>query len=223
MTMPEITPWSDLVETATEFLRQADPVMAKTIDLVGPCTLTTSPDIFEALIDSIISQQISVKAADAIVQRVRDGVPNHVLTPEAVNTLDFDGLRAAGLSSPKARYVRHLTDLVVSGDLNLTALPSLEDEEVIKRLTEVKGIGRWTAEMILIFSLGRPDVLPVDDLGFVEGVRSAYGLPERPNRKEMLARGEAWRPYRTFATWYMWAWRRNEQKNTRERTRIVSL
>lgn len=94
---------------------------------------------------------------------------------------------------------------------------------MISKLVEVKGIGRWTAEMILMFSLARLDVLPVDDLGFVEGVRAAYALPARPTRKEMLERGGLWRPYRSIATWYMWALRRHAQQNARERTRIVSL
>jgi DNA-3-methyladenine glycosylase II len=102
-------------------------------------------------------------------------------------------------------------------------LSELEDEAVINELVVVKGIGRWTAEMILIFSLCRPDVLPVDDLGFVEGVRQAYGLAERPTRKQLVERGEAWRPFRTFATWYMWYIRRLAQGNNRDRTRIVSL
>ena len=99
--------------------------------------------------------------------------------------------------------------------MNLEQLPDLDDELVINQLIAIKGIGRWTAEMILIFALGRPDVLPVDDLGFVEGVREAYGLAVRPTRKEMQARGELWRPYRTFATWYMWGLRRFTQQHKR--------
>ena len=151
------------------------------------------------------------------------GATGNLITPEALLQLDHDTLRAAGLSTPKARYVRDLVERVSSGALELDNVERLEDEEVITHLVAVKGIGRWTAEMILIFSLGRPDVLPVDDLGFIEGVREAYGLDARPTRKEMLERGEAWRPYRTFATWYMWGMRRLSQGIERERTRIVSL
>jgi DNA-3-methyladenine glycosylase II len=149
--------------------------------------------------------------------------PGGLLRPEALLLLEHDALRAAGLSTPKARYIRDLTERVTSGQLEIDSLDGLEDEEVIDKLVAVKGIGRWTAEMILIFSLGRPDVLPVDDLGFVEGVREAYGLEARPTRKEMQVRGEAWRPYRSIATWYMWGVRRLAQGNKRERTRIVSL
>src|SRR6266487_5186260 len=221
--MTTLTPWSDVVAKATAYLSSTDPVMAEAIVRVGPCTLVPDPNVFETLVDAIISQQISVKAADAIMARLRATIPNAMLTPEALLLLDHDALRAAGLSTPKARYVRDLTERVTGGQLNLAALDKLEDEEVIKNLVAVKGIGRWTAEMILIFSLGRPDVLPVDDLGFIEGVREAYGLDARPTRKELLERGEAWRPYRTFATWYMWRIRRLTQGNERERTRIVSL
>jgi DNA-3-methyladenine glycosylase II len=116
-----------------------------------------------------------------------------------------------------------LTERVSSGQLNLEGLGELDDERVIEELIVVKGIGRWTAEMILIFSLGRPDVLPVDDLGLLEGVREAYSLETRPTPKEMRERGEIWRPYRTIATWYMWYIRRLTQQNMRTRTRIVSL
>lgn len=220
MTTP---PLAAVIEAATAYLSDIDPVMARVIKLVGPCTLSVSPDIFEALVDAIVSQQISVKAADAIMARVRAALPGAVVTPETVGTLDQDALRSLGLSTPKARYVRNLVEHIASGELDLAHLPELDDETVISQLVAVKGIGRWTSEMILIFSLGRPDVLPVDDLGFLEGVREAYELPARPTPKEMRVRGELWRPYRTFATWYMWAFRRLSQRNERERTRIVSL
>jgi DNA-3-methyladenine glycosylase II len=132
-------------------------------------------------------------------------------------------LRALGLSTPKARYIHNLVEHVISGQLQLEKLAELEDEEIITQLTAVKGIGRWTAEMCLIFVLMRPDVLPVDDLGFLEGIRVAYQLPERPTKQEARARGELWRPYRTFATWYMWAIRRISVHHESPRTRIVSL
>jgi DNA-3-methyladenine glycosylase II len=221
--MTILTPWTDTINAALAYLSTIDPVMASAIERVGPCMLVPNPNIFEALVDAIISQQISVKAADAIVARVRAATADGLITPESLLLLDHDALRAAGLSTPKARYVRDLTERITSGQLDLAQLEHLSDEEVIEKLVAVKGIGRWTAEMILIFSLSRPDVLPVDDLGFVEGVRESYGLPERPTRKEMQERGELWRPYRTFATWYMWGVRRLSQRNERARTRIVSL
>ena len=197
--------------------------MQVAIERVGPCTLMPSSNVFEALIDAIISQQISVKAADAIVGRVRAALPGGQITPEMMLPLDVEALRRFGLSTPKATYVRNLLEHISTGQLDLERLPELDDEAVISQLVAVKGIGRWTAEMILIFSLCRPDVLPVDDLGFLEGGREAYGFPERPAKKEMVQRSEIWRPYRTFATWYMWGVRRLTQRNDRERTRIVSL
>lgn len=220
--MTILTPWNDVLSTATTYLSNIDPVMADAIGRIGPCTLTLNPNIFETLVDAIISQQISVKAADAIAARLRAATPNGLITPEALLSLEHDSLRAVGLSNPKAHYIRDLTERVASGQLELELLSGLEDEEVIKQLVAVKGIGRWTAEMILMFSLGRVDVLPVDDLGFVEGVREAYGLETRPTRKEMLERGEAWRPYRSIATWYMWEVRRRSQRDARERSGIVS-
>ncbi len=218
------TPFDNVVATATAYLSDIDPIMRATIERIGPCTLRPDPDVFSALVDAIISQQISVKAADAIMARVRAALPNQQVTPENLLPLDFDALRLLGLSTPKARYVGNLLEHISSGQLRLEHLAELADEEVISQLTAVKGIGRWTAEMCLIFTFGRPDVLPVDDLGFVEGVRVAYTLPARPTPKEMRELGELWRPFRTFATWYMWAVRRAElQQSSRKRTRIVSL
>jgi DNA-3-methyladenine glycosylase II len=220
------THWSKIVSTAITYLSDIDPIMAHAIKRVGPCTLESNPNVFEALIDAIISQQISVKAADAIMARLRAALPAGAaasITPQALLPLEHDALRAVGLSTPKARYVRDLTERVISGQLNLERLVELDDERVIEELIVVKGIGRWTAEMILIFSLGRPDVLPVDDLGFLEGVRESYGLESRPTPKEVRERGEIWRPYRTFATWYMWGVRRISLGVAKERTRIVSL
>src|SRR5215471_8921163 len=167
------TPFPDIVATATAYLSEVDPVMRATIERVGPCTLEPDPDVFNALVDAIISQQISVKAADAIMARVRAALPGEKVTPENLLLFDFDSLRALGLSTPKARYIHNLVDHVISGQLQLEKLAELEDEEIIAQLTAVKGIGRWTAEMCLIFVLMRPDVLPVDDLGFLEGIRTA--------------------------------------------------
>ena len=224
--MTTLADWNQVVATATTYLRDLDPIMAHAIERVGPCTLTPNPNLFETLVDAIISQQISVKAADAIMARLRKaalGEPEGLITPEALLPLDHDELRATGLSPQKIRYIRDLTERVSTGQLDLEQVSELDDEAAIAELVKVKGIGRWTAEMMLIFSLGRPDVLPVDDLGFLEGVREAYSLDARPTPKEMRERGEIWRPYRTFATWYMWGVRRLAMKYEKERTRIVSL
>ena len=224
--MDTLTPWNDVISSSTAYFSEIDPIMAKAIERVGPCTLIPNPQLFETLVDAIISQQISVKAADAIMARLRavlHAEANGLISPEALLSLEDDTLRAVGLSPQKMRYIRDLTERVSSGQLELERLSELDDEAVIAELVKVKGIGRWTAEMMLIFSLGRPDVLPVDDLGFVEGVREAYSLDARPTPKEMRERGEVWRPYRTFATWYMWGVRRLALGIERDRTRIVSL
>lgn len=224
--------WSQVVSTATAYLSDIDPFMAHAVERVGPCMLEPNHNVFEALVDAIISQQISVRAADAIMARLRAATRQAhsqstdfagSLTPQALLPLDHDALRAAGLSMSKARYIRDLTERVSNRQLNLERLTELDDEAVIAELIVVKGIGRWTAEMILIFSLGRTDVLPVDDLGLLEGVREAYGLDKRPTPKEMRERGEIWRPYRTFGTYYMWGVRRIAMGMIKDRTRIVSL
>ena len=212
------TPFSNVVATATVYLSEIDPVMRAAIERVGPCTLEPDPDTFSALVDAIISQQISVRAADAIMARVRAALPEGKVTPEALLPFDFDRLRTLGLSTPKARYILNLVEHVCSGQLKLEVLSELDDEEIIRQLTAVKGIGRWTAEMCLIFTFGRTDVLPVDDLGFLEGIRVAYQLAARPSKQEVRERGELWRPYRTFATWYMWSIRRLTMNYTNSRT-----
>ncbi|HTI14405.1 MAG TPA: DNA-3-methyladenine glycosylase [Dictyobacter sp.] len=217
------TPFTTVITTATTYLSDIDPIMKATIERIGPCTLQPDPDIFDALVDAIISQQISVRAADAIMARVRAALPDNRVTPAAFQGFDLDRLRTLGLSTPKARYILNLVEHITTGQLQLEQLPDLEDEEIIQQLTAVKGIGRWTAEMILIFSLHRTDVLPVDDLGLLEGIRTAYQLTTRPTRRDALEMGELWRPYRTFATWYMWALRRLTMGNNKEKTRIVSL
>lgn len=224
--MNTLTHWNDVISSAITFLSETDPIMAKAIEQVGPCTLIPNPQLFETLVDAIISQQISIKAADAIMGRLRSALhaeADGTISPKALLSLEEDTLRAVGLSPQKMRYIRDLTERVANGELDLERLSELDDEEVISELVKVKGIGRWTAEMMLIFSLGRPDVLPVDDLGFLEGVREAYSLESRPTPKEMRARGELWHPYRTFATWYMWGIRRLKIGYERHKTRIVSL
>jgi len=218
--------WNEVISSSTAYLSDIDPIMARAIERVGLCTLIPNPHLFETLVDAIISQQISVKAADAIMGRLRAALhaeANGMISPDALLSLEEDTLRAVGLSPQKMRYIRDLTERVVNGELDLERLSELDDEEIIHELVKVKGIGRWTAEMILIFSLGRPDVLPVDDLGFLEGVREAYSLEARPTPKEMRQRGEVWHPYRTFATWYMWGVQRLKLGNERQKTRIVSL
>ena len=192
-------------DEALAHLRAADPVLARIIDAVGPYQLRRDSGHFYALFSSIVSQQISVHAAAAVMRRVEALFPaDDGLTAPGVVAVGPEALRVAGLSGQKTRYVLDLAGRVAGGTLDLDRVAALGDEEVIAELTLVKGIGRWTAEMFLIFSLGRPDVLPVDDLGFRTAVKRHYDLAELPGRDELRARGAAWAPYRTMATWYLW-------------------
>ena len=190
---------------AVAHLRAADPVLARLIAAVGPPAVRHEPDYFAALVSAIVGQQISVSAASSIRARLaaRCG-PEGRYSPPALLALGHDDLRASGLSRAKASYVADLAARVASGAVDLATIDQLPDEAVIERLVQVKGIGRWTAEMFLIFSLGRPDVLPVDDLGFRAAVRRHYGRAELPKAAALRALGQPWRPYRSFATWYLW-------------------
>ncbi len=195
----------DFPATAVEHLRAADPVLREVIDRIGPFTPAHEPDLWRALVGSIISQQLSIKAAATLEARVEalgdgEGFPS----PQRMLDLSEDALRACGLSGAKTRYVKDLAAKWLDGTLRPDRIPTLSDEDVIAELTQVKGIGRWTAEMVLIFTLQRPDVLPVDDLGFRKAVQRAYGLAERPGAAELQRLGEAWRPYRSIATLYLW-------------------
>ncbi|HMA34695.1 MAG TPA: DNA-3-methyladenine glycosylase [Chloroflexia bacterium] len=189
---------------AAAHLRAADPVLAGLITAHGACTLTPEPDLFAALADSIISQQISVKAADAILRRFRALLPTGALDPAAILALPEASIRAAGLSGAKVVYIRDLAAHVVDGRLDLGALATAPDDAVITALTAVKGIGRWTAEMFLIFALGRLDVLPVGDLGLRRAVQRRYALPDLPTPAFLITLATPWRPYRSVATWYLW-------------------
>ncbi len=187
---------------AIAHLRTADPVLADVIDAVGPCEWTLSAQGFRTLADAIIAQQISIKASAAIMGRLE-----HLLgevVPERFLATEPEDLRGIGLSGQKARYLRDLAERTITGALDLSALPALDDESAISQLTAVKGIGRWTAEIYLIFALGRPDVLPADDLGLRYAAQQFYQLPAPPPPPEMRRIGEAWRPYRSVACWYLW-------------------
>jgi DNA-3-methyladenine glycosylase II len=191
---------------ARRLLARRDPVIAALMKRHGPCGLANSQheDAFTALTHAIISQQLSTKAAATIARRF-DGLFLGPPTPAAVARLDDEQLRAVGLSSQKIRYMRDLSARVADGSVPLDRVNELHDEDVIRSLTQVKGIGRWTAEMFLMFRLHRPDVLPVDDLGILKAVQRAYGLRKMPRPERLTKIGEPWRPYRSVACWYLWA------------------
>ena len=192
---------------ARRHLVKADPKLAAIIKRVGPCRLhAVAPrDAFEALCMSIASQQLSVKAAATIFGRFCDLFPpDRKPTPERVMTLADDEIRAAGFSRPKVTFIKDLAARVLDGRLDLNGLRKHPDDEVMNQLVAVKGIGRWTAEIFLMFRLGRPDIFPADDLGLMNAVQRAYGLRKRPDAKRLRKMCEAWSPYRSVAAWYLW-------------------
>ena len=191
---------------ARRTLARRDPILRDLMRRHGACGLADSQhtDPFQALIHAIISQQLSTKAAATIAARVDalvDGLPD---APRLAAVSDGQ-LRSAGLSRQKVGYLRDLCERIAGGSLPLEKLHGMPDEEVIATLTQVKGIGRWTAEMFLMFRLQRPDVLPVDDLGIGKAVQRAYRLRTLPSPTRLLRLGESWRPYRSVACWYLWA------------------
>ena len=192
---------------AERLLARRDPVLRDLIRRFGPCGLARSQreDPFVAMVEAIVWQQLSTRAAATIYGRVLALLPNGgALTPAALLAVEPDALRGAGLSRAKAAYIRDLAAKVMDGAVHLGRLASLDDERVIAELTQVKGIGRWTAEMFLMFRLHRPDVMPVGDLGIVNAIRRAYRLRKAPTPARMLRIAEAWRPYRSVACWYLW-------------------
>ncbi|MBI4483925.1 MAG: DNA-3-methyladenine glycosylase 2 family protein [Acidobacteria bacterium] len=199
-----IDPVPDPHVQAIAHLRGADPILARLIAHIGPCTLKPLRRHFFALTDAIISQQLSLKAAATILGRFKALYGRVPIPREVLETADTR-LRRAGLSRQKVRYIKDLAAKFANGELNASSFRKLDDEEIIRRLTCVKGIGRWTAEMFLIFALNRPDVLPVDDLGFRKALQQAYGLRGLPSGWRIRKLAEPWRPYRTYATWYLWA------------------
>ncbi|MDB5331914.1 MAG: DNA-3-methyladenine glycosylase [Phycisphaerales bacterium] len=202
--LPDAPP--DWVPAARQ-LSRADPKLARIIRGVGPCTLAPRRDYFVALCKAIFNQQISTAVATVLFGRFRNEFHNRRPTPAgflASHRRDPEILRRCGLSRQKAAYLIDLSEHFVTSRIPTRKLSRMTDEQVIESLVAVKGIGRWSAEMFLMFVLNRPDVLPVDDLGLREGVREIYDLPARPTAKQLTEIAEPWQPYRSVATWYVW-------------------
>ena len=191
---------------AYRHLRSADPVVGDLIDQFGPYRPRPSPDPYGALVRTILFQQLAGAAASAIMRRVFAifGDEERTPTPHDFLHVSEADLRAAGLSRQKTSYLRDLAKHVADGCLDFEALASLEDTTVVDQLTAVRGLGEWSAQMFLMFHLGRPDVLPVGDLGVRKGMQTAYGLRKEPSRKRAQQIGAPWAPYRSVGSWYMW-------------------
>jgi DNA-3-methyladenine glycosylase II len=188
---------------AQRAISRRDSKLRPIIKRVGPCTLRPMADRFSVLVRTIISQQLSTKAALTIGDRLLALVPGG-FTPERLGKLRDEQIRSCGISGGKLKSIRDLCARIGGGHLNPDDFPALSDEVLREKLTEVHGIGPWSVDMYLIFCLGRLDVLPVGDLGLRLGVKKAYGLREPPTVARMVEIGEVWRPYRTIGTWYMW-------------------
>jgi DNA-3-methyladenine glycosylase II len=197
-----------ILRRAAVELSQADTVMGSLIERIGPCelSLTRRGHYFRALVEAIVYQQLAGQAAAAILSRFRALYPSGGF-PAAREIADTPErlLRSAGLSPQKISYIRDLSGRVLDGSFHLRSLASMEDEAVVEHLTQVKGIGRWTAEMFLIFTLGRSDVLPLNDLGILKAVQRAYGFGRLPAARTLERMGRKWRPHRSVASWYLWA------------------
>ena len=216
-------------ERARRLLMRRDPVLRDAIKKIGPCLMADRQrkDHLTALIGAIVSQQLSTKAAATIFGRFTALFPGNQLPhARAIDAVTDAQLRSVGFSGQKVGYLRDLCARIADGRLNLDELDTLDDEFVIERLTAVKGFGRWTAEMFLMFRLHRPDVLPAGDLGIVNAIQRLYRMRKRPKADRVLKMGEAWRPYRSVASWYLWQTLRNEPlaraADTRPRSRSKS-
>ena len=194
------------IEIAERHLKRADPTLAEVIERHGPCTMMQdSRPPFHTLVWAIVNQQLSVKAAQTIEARLLKRLDTEFFLPRHFHRLQARTLRNCGLSAAKIRYIREIVRRVQGEELDLDRLDSLNDEQVSTLLMELPGVGRWTADMLLMFSLGRLDVLPIGDLALRKSIRVHYRLPPATDQAVYLQLAEAWRPYRTIASWYYWA------------------
>jgi len=191
------------MKKALEHLKKSDVILASIIARVGPCKMTYRDPTFEALARAIVFQQLSTKAARTIYGRLEEAAGGAV-TPESIQNVSVGEMRRAGLSKQKIGYIRDLAEHALSGKVDFAKLPTMSDEEVIIALTDIKGVGVWTAHMFLMFSLRRPDVLPVGDLGVRMAIQRAYKKRKLPLAKEIEKIAKGWHPYCSFAAWYLW-------------------
>jgi len=194
----------NLVSRGLRHLRRKDPVLREVIKRAGPFRCRFVKNRFQALVYAIISQQISGKAAESIRNRLKAYLAPRQISPQSLSRLTSEELRKVGMSPQKAKYLLDLATRVASGQLRLDRISRLPDDQVIDALTQVKGIGEWTAQMFLIFSLSRPDVFPHGDLGVRVAIKNLYGLDDLPDKELSHRIAEPWRPYTSIASWYCW-------------------
>ncbi len=190
-----------------------DNQLKEVIQTTNLAPLTPSGNVYFDLLESIVSQQLSVTVADTIFKRFCALFPGTDPSPEVLKTMDINTLRTAGLSNQKAAYLKNVAAFTLENDLENYSWNDLADAEIISFLTQIKGVGQWTAEMILIFTLNRPDIFPADDLGIQQAMARLYSISEsgKDLRKKMISISEPWRPYRTIACRYLWRWKDNKK------------
>ncbi|HET6746771.1 MAG TPA: DNA-3-methyladenine glycosylase [Candidatus Saccharimonadales bacterium] len=197
----------DVLSNARQHLAAADPILARVITSTNASPpFTGHTNYYQALVDSIISQQLSVKAAAAIEARFKNLFENDFPSPEQIIEKDDELLRSVGISRPKVRYIKDLAQHILDGTVRFDMFDSLDNEAIIQELTQVKGIGEWTAHMFLMFCMRRLDVLPVGDLGIRNGIQRLYKLPNTPSPEMVIeiASQRHWHPYESVASWYVW-------------------
>ncbi|MGD2184416.1 DNA-3-methyladenine glycosylase family protein [Lusitaniella coriacea] len=200
-------PHHPIFDPSLDALKASDPILGKLIERVGACTLpppAPNPDLFCALVRAIVGQQISMAAARTIYQRLLDCYDGSSLTPQTLWDTPEERLRGAGISRQKVAYLKDLAAKMRDGLLVVDRLEAMEDEAIIETLTQVKGVGRWTVQMLLMFTLGRLDVLPAGDLGVRKAIRQFYALEALPKPKAVEDIARPWQPYRSVAVWYLW-------------------
>jgi len=198
--------WQETLEKGVAHLKAHDATLAAIIEKAPLPTLKPHKNYYQELVESIISQQLSVKAAATILKRFRELFTSDFPTPAQILSEDIENFRAVGLSRQKASYIRDLAEKVEDGSVHFEHLDSLTNDEVIEELIQIKGVGLWTVHMFLMFCMGRLDVLPTGDLGIKNGIQNLYGFTTKPTPEEMekVAKKNHWHPYQTIASWYVW-------------------
>jgi DNA-3-methyladenine glycosylase II len=191
------------MRSAIGHLKKSDPILAAIIERVGPCRMEFGPPEFHSLAEAIVYQQLNGKAAITIFKRF-SALTGEPVTPQGILKLTDAQLRSVGLSKQKSSYLKDMSERAVRGDLDFSRLHEMTDDEVIKHLTQVKGVGVWTAHMFLMFTLRRPDVLPTGDYGIQAAMKRHYKKRKMPKPVQMEKIAKAWRPYRSVACWYLW-------------------
>jgi DNA-3-methyladenine glycosylase II len=191
------------MRSAVRYLKKADPILAAIIEQVGPCRMQYGPPEFHSLAEAIVYQQLNGKAAVTIFKRFTD-LTGDPVTPQGILKLTDAQLRAVGLSKQKSSYLKDMAEKASRGDLDFSRLPEMTDDEVIQHLTQVKGVGVWTAHMFLMFTLRRPDILPTGDYGIQVAMKKHYKKRKLPKPEQMMKIARQWEPYRSIACWYLW-------------------